>query len=146
MSPQVGVGVLIFREGKILLGRRKGSHGAGDWATPGGHLEYAETPENCARRETLEETAIDTGEPIAGPYVSTVFPKIGRHYITLFMLSQRSSGQPTLMEPEKCAGWHWFSTDALPEPLFAPLKTLIDQWGVDQLKAWASAEEFNQAE
>lgn len=139
MSPLVGVGVLIFREGKILLGCRKGSHGAGDWSAPGGHLEYAETPENCASRETLEETGIDTGELIAGPYVSTVFSTLGKHYITLFMLSHRSSGQPALMEPEKCAGWHWFSPDALPEPLFAPLKTLIEQRGLDQLMAWASA-------
>lgn len=28
-APQVGVGVLILRDGKVLLGRRKGSHGAG---------------------------------------------------------------------------------------------------------------------
>ncbi|WP_134596929.1 NUDIX domain-containing protein, partial [Pseudomonas aeruginosa] len=38
-APQVGVGVLILRDGKVLLGRRKGSHGAGCWSAPGGHLE-----------------------------------------------------------------------------------------------------------
>ncbi|EIC82110.1 NUDIX hydrolase [Serratia sp. M24T3] len=58
MSPQIGIGVLIFREGKILLGRRKGSHGAGDWSAPGGHLEFGETPEICGIREAWEETGI----------------------------------------------------------------------------------------
>ncbi len=50
MSPKIGVGVLIIRDGKLLLGRRKGSHGAATWSAPGGHLEYGETPEACARR------------------------------------------------------------------------------------------------
>ncbi len=52
--PQVGVGVLILRDGKVLLGRRKGSHGAGCWSAPGGHLEFGEAVEDCALREALE--------------------------------------------------------------------------------------------
>ncbi|MEK6841001.1 MAG: DNA mismatch repair protein MutT, partial [Nanoarchaeota archaeon] len=33
---KVGVGVMIFKNGKILLSKRKGSHGAGEYAFPGG--------------------------------------------------------------------------------------------------------------
>lgn len=57
-APQVGVGVLILRDGKVLLGRRKGSHGAGCWSAPGGHLEFGEAVEDCALREALEETGL----------------------------------------------------------------------------------------
>ncbi|HEU5357581.1 MAG TPA: NUDIX domain-containing protein, partial [Gemmatimonadales bacterium] len=49
--PQLGVGVLILREGKLLLGQRRGSHGAGTWAPPGGHLDSGESVEQCACRE-----------------------------------------------------------------------------------------------
>ncbi len=34
--PKVGVGVMIMRENKVLLGLRQGSHGAGEWSFPGG--------------------------------------------------------------------------------------------------------------
>jgi len=41
--PRVGLGVLIIKDGKVLLGRRKGAHGEGTWAPPGGHLECGES-------------------------------------------------------------------------------------------------------
>lgn len=51
--PLVGVGVLIFQQGsqRCLVGRRKGAHGGGEYALPGGHLEHGESFEECARRE-----------------------------------------------------------------------------------------------
>ncbi len=52
---RVGVGIMIFKDGKVLMGRRKGSHGAGEYAFPGGHLDFGESFEDCAKRETLEE-------------------------------------------------------------------------------------------
>ena len=39
-KPRVGIGVMIFKDGKVLLGKRKASHGEGEWASPGGHLDY----------------------------------------------------------------------------------------------------------
>ena len=61
---RVGVGVLVTRGGsKVLVGQRRGSHGAGDWALPGGHLEVGETWEACAARELKEETGINLSEP-----------------------------------------------------------------------------------
>jgi ADP-ribose pyrophosphatase YjhB (NUDIX family) len=58
-KPKVGVGVMIFKDGKVLLTKRKGSHGAGDYSFPGGHLEHMESFEECAIRETKEECGLE---------------------------------------------------------------------------------------
>ena len=49
-KPKVGMGIMILKDGKILLGKRKNSHGSGEYAFPGGHLEYMESFEGCAKR------------------------------------------------------------------------------------------------
>ena len=51
----VGMGIFVFRDGKVLLGRRRNAHGEGEFAPPGGHLEYMESYSDCVRRELEEE-------------------------------------------------------------------------------------------
>jgi len=51
--PLIGVAVIVIKENRVLLGKRKNSHGSGTWAFPGGHLEFNESIEDCARREVL---------------------------------------------------------------------------------------------
>ena len=121
---RVGVGILVFREGRVLLGRRLGSHGAGTWAPPGGHLEDGESVDDCARREVAEETGLALGALVPGPYSVDAFPEVGRRYVTLFVIVRDAAGEPALREPAKCARWAWCAWDALPAPLFAPLASL----------------------
>jgi len=132
-TPRVGVGAIVFRDGKVLVGRRIGSHGAGTWALPGGHLEYGETVEACARREVFEESGVAFGAVTPGPYVSDLFSDIGRHYVTLFVLAHHVSGEPAVLEPAKCTEWRWSAWTELPRPLFAPLDTLCRS-GFDPLR------------
>lgn len=123
-GPRVGVGVIVRRGALVLLGERRGAHGAGTWALPGGHLEAGETPEQCAAREVLEETGLAIDALQRGPYTSDVIAPEGLHYVTLFVLARAAAGEPQRLEPAKCAGWSWHRWDALPQPLFAPLATL----------------------
>ncbi len=56
-----GVGVLVVRDGKILVGLRRTE---GTFCGPGGHIEEGETPEEAAVREALEEFGITPAELI----------------------------------------------------------------------------------
>lgn len=133
-QPLVGVGVVVHRDGKILLGRRRASHGAGCWSLPGGHLEFGETPQACAYREVLEETGLRLSFVQDGPWVNSVFEHEQKHYITIFMLADAPDGEPQRREPDKCDGWQWFAPGDLPTPLFLPLTQLIEQRGTDWLQ------------
>jgi 8-oxo-dGTP diphosphatase len=124
--PRVGVGVIVLRRGLVLLGRRLGSHGAGSWALPGGHLEFGESVEQCARREVMEEAGLSLTTIAPGPYTSDLFAAEHKHYVTLFVVAQCPAGEPELREPGKCAAWQWFRWSALPQPLFQPLASLLD--------------------
>ena len=119
--------MLVARDGRLLLGERLGSHGAGTWAPPGGHLEYGENPDACARRELIEETGLTAGAMLPAAYTSDVFEAEGLHYVTLFVVASDVVGEPTVREPAKCARWAWFPWTTLPTPLFAPLRTLREQ-------------------
>lgn len=123
--PRIGVGVIVLREGLVLLGLRQGAHGSGTWAFPGGHLEFGETIEACALREVREETGLVIDGLSRGPYTSDVFGAEHRHYVTLFVEAANAVGEPRVLEPDKCQGWRWMRWDELPAlPLFQPLATL----------------------
>ncbi len=122
--PRVGVGVLVLRDGLLLLGQRRGAHGQGTWAPPGGHLEFGESVEACAAREVREETGLELTRTAPGPCINTIFRAEQQHYLTVFIVATCAPGMPQRCEPEKCDGWHWFAWDALPHPLFAPLEQL----------------------
>lgn len=123
--PKVGVACIVVKNNKVLLGKRKSAHGEGTWGFPGGHLEFGESPEQCAVREALEETGIKIKNIKVGPYTNDIFKADKRHYITLFVLSDYDSGEPRVMEPDKCEVWQWFSWNSLPEPLFMPIHNLL---------------------
>jgi 8-oxo-dGTP diphosphatase len=123
-GPRVGVGVIVVRNGRVLLGLRQGSHGAGTWALPGGHLEFGESVEACAAREVLEETGLVVGRIRPGPFTNDVMATEDKHYVTLFVVADAAQGEPQRCEPQKCERWAWFNWSDLPEPLFQPLQTL----------------------
>ena len=125
---KVGIGVIIITEaGKILLGKRLNAQGHGTWAPPGGHLEYGESFEECARREALEETGLTVGDLQQVTTINNVDTVVNNHGVTIFMYAQYIGGEPKVMEPEKCESWHWFDINGkLPEPLFQPFQLFIN--------------------
>lgn len=133
--PLIGVGLLLIRrsDNKLLFGKRKNSHGADSWAPPGGHLEYGESPEECARREAIEETGCRLTTLATGPYTNDLFVQAGKHYITLWMIAH-TDDEPQLCEPHKCQEWGWFDHNELPENLFLSVTNLLEKHSFNELQ------------
>lgn len=128
--PFVGMGVLVMRNGQVLLGKRRGSHGAGFYAAPGGHIEYGESFEAAARREVREETGLEITELRLLAVGNYLFTRDDgeRHYIDVDFVCEAPAGEAQLCEPEKCEGWGWYELDALPTPLFLVTQRMIESW------------------
>ena len=126
--PKVGVAVIVInKENKILFHKRKNAHGDGTWSLPGGHLEFNEELEECAKRETFEESGISIKNVRFSAITNDIMASENKHYITIFMIAEHESGHPIIKEPEKCDGWVWLSWDNLPKPLFLPIENLLKQ-------------------
>ena len=61
--PLVGVGVVVWFGGRVLLVRRAKPPRAGQWSLPGGAQRLGETVAEAARREVLEETGLALERP-----------------------------------------------------------------------------------
>ena len=126
--PRVGCGVLIqSKKGEVLLGLRQGSHGAGEWSFPGGHLEKGETLAEMVKREVKEETGleVDSLEFISLTEEFRYLKSHGKHYVSLGFKADYKGGEPRLMEPNKFKEWRWFSLDNLPKNLLEGTELVI---------------------
>ncbi|KAK5054404.1 hypothetical protein LTR84_001294 [Exophiala bonariae] len=140
-TPRIGIAVFVVHpvpntlppQFKFIMGRRLGSHGSNTWALPGGHLEHGETFEECAIRETLEETGLDIEDARFLTTTNDLMPNLKDgsggtlHYATVFMVAKVkpwsgavgtgealfSMPNPKVMEPLKCGGWEWVSWEDL---------------------------------
>lgn len=115
--PRVGLGVMVIKDGKILLGKRKSSHGDGEYAWPGGHMEYLESFEGCVRREAREEAGVEI-ENIRLLRVLNLKAYAPKHYVDLCFVADWKSGEPRVCEPDRVERWDWYDPEHLPEPLF----------------------------
>ncbi|MDD2487560.1 MAG: NUDIX hydrolase [Candidatus Gracilibacteria bacterium] len=118
--PRVGLGVIIVNdEGKVLIGKRKGSH-APYYSIPGGKLELGETFEEGTIREIKEETNLDIRMPevIAVTNNLNTYKEEGLHFISIILLVRDFSGELINMEPDKCEQWIWVDPKDLPMPHF----------------------------
>jgi 8-oxo-dGTP diphosphatase len=125
--PLVGISVLVVKNDKLLLGKRKGSHGAGEYACPGGHLEHLESFQACAVREVLEETGITIG-PLLFLRVLNTTHYAPKHYVDVAFVAQWQAGEPQVREPDKVECWDWYAVNDIPAPLFAMLPSAIAMW------------------
>ena len=95
--PFVGVGGVVFIDGRVVLVKRRHEPLAGEWSLPGGAIELGETLHEGLRRELREEIGIETK---VGPLVE-LFDRITRdtdgqvryHYVLADYLCHHVSGE-----------------------------------------------------
>ncbi len=133
-KPGVGVGVMIIKENKVLLGQRHFNsqkadselHGEGTWTMPGGKLHFQEGIKTAAAREALEETGIKIKSlGLISVSNDIVFDN---HFVTIGFLSTDFEGEPKVTEPDEITKWEWFDLNSLPTPLFPPSEKMIKNY------------------
>jgi len=132
-KPGVGVGVMILRDNKVLLGKRHSDpnkadsklHGESSWTMPGGKLEFKEELEDATCREAFEETGIRIHKEKLEIISVTNDIVEDAHFVTIGFLCQGFEGEPHVMEPDEITEWRWFALNNLPSPIFFPSKKII---------------------
>ena len=124
---------LIFdkdnKKTNILLHRRQNTgYQDGKWDMAGsGHVDEGETARMALIRECKEELGIDVNiEDLSFIHLSHRFS--GRTYYDIYFIVNKYSGEPIIMEPDKCSELQWFDLDSLPEDMIDCRKQVIGEW------------------
>ena len=116
VNPIVGVGIVLFHSGKVLLIRRGKPPRKGHWSIPGGKQKLGETLEEAARREVLEETGLEMGPlKLIDVVDSITFDEQDRilyHYSLVEWVGELSFGQ--LCPSGDATDARWFFLEELP--------------------------------
>lgn len=112
MLNNLGVAVILSRNNKVLLAKRKNAYGDGLYGLPGGRVDDSETLEQCLVRESQEELGI----------VPTVFNSMGivkewqqnSFFLHFIFVCKRWKGEISNLEPEKSENWQWYPLGGLP--------------------------------
>lgn len=115
-DPKVGVGVLVERDGELLLVRRTMNPEKGKWSIPAGFVDRGEDPAETAVRETLEETNLKVAiSGLIDVYYNP--PEQGGASIFILYRARLIGGHPKAGDDADAVGF--FSPDELPELAFA---------------------------
>ncbi len=134
--PKVGIGVMLLKENKILLGKRNDNpekasselKGEGTWTMPGGKIHFGEKWQDAAEREVKEETGIVINkERLSIIRVNNdIIPN--KHFVTICIQSKDFQGEAQVLEPEEITEWGWFELSNLPSNIYVPSKKAIDEF------------------
>ncbi|MFA5364736.1 MAG: NUDIX hydrolase [Candidatus Bathyarchaeia archaeon] len=97
-QPIVGIGIVIVKNGKLVLIKRGAQPALGEWSFPGGVVELGETVRDAAVREAKEECGLDvelvTGLPMDVYDILDTDEKLQLrfHYVLLQFLAKPKNG------------------------------------------------------
>lgn len=127
VNPGATVDLVVLKEGKLLLIKRKHEPFKDMYALPGGFLEYKkETLEQAGARELFEETSLVA--KIDDLVLLGAYSELNRdprdHVISHVYYVKKYEG--TLMPNDDAADAEWFDIDNLPELAFDHRKIICE--------------------
>ncbi len=113
-----GSGVVVFnRQGQFLMMKRKSKHAKGTYCVPGGWVEKGEELFAAGAREVWEEVGVELENMEMLGVTNNIFPNENLHTVSVMMVAMIKSGEPRIMEPDKCEALVWCDDwDNLPQP------------------------------
>jgi len=105
---------------EVLLQLRSGTGFMDDhWAAAAaGHIEKGESVFEAAAREAAEEVGVTDVqlEPLCAMHRRYSDEPVDQR-VDYFLLARSWSGEPRILEPDKCADLRWFGLEELPAPV-----------------------------
>ncbi len=120
-------GVLLVRDGAVLLIQRGAEPRLGTWDIPGGFLDEGEHPEQGAVREIAEELGWRLDPRDLRLVLLSINPWPAGDVLDVVYEACAPAGEPT--PGDDAAGWAFHPIDALPEPLaFDSTRAVLERW------------------
>lgn len=120
MSPSA-IFPVIFRDKdgarQVLLHQRQNTgYMDGKWDFAGsGHVDGGETAKMATVRECAEEIGITVNmADVEFVHLNHAVRTVGHTYYDIYFLINNFSGDPRIMEPDKCSGMDWFDVNNPP--------------------------------
>ena len=106
----VGVGaVIVDSRGQVFLARRgpEARNERGRWEFPGGSVHFGETLAGALCREIREEFGVEIDVMELINVADHIIEAEGQHWVSPGFLCRIRSGEPCILEPDKCSEFRW---------------------------------------
>lgn len=128
-KPIIAVGVLVLdKSGKNTILTLRNKEPEKDlYATPGGKVDYGESPTQTAKREVYEELGVDIDIINFIGHTNDYDKEKGHHHISLLCVAKiKDNQEPKNMEPKKHSTIEWFDLNTNSNELGWKCKRIIE--------------------
>ncbi len=108
VRPILAVSVAVFREGRVLVGRRARAPMAGRFSLPGGVVEVGETLAEAARRELFEEVGVEAEIVAFNRHVEPIVREGGgvrAHFVIASFVGRWIRGEARISKEIDAVAW-----------------------------------------
>lgn len=142
-NPAPVVSLVIMQGDQVLLGKRAGEPGKGQWGTPSGYIEYEDDFLTTAILEAKEETGLDVEIKsilnVLSSFVSERF-----HFLVIYLLAEVIGGELTAGDDLEAVEWFPLS-GPFPELAFVEDAEILDAYAKSQFLELAVEPKFARA-